>query len=143
MVATGGGVPPPPAVHAGDDEEDLPAGLAVERLVLGGPESHPEEDGEQQQVGDYPHRPCPGPPPQAPDRRPEPEPVPDDLTPQDRLAEDAQLGVEHVLDDAHSVDSAFLVGWVSSRSTYLAITSTSRLTRSPARRRPSVVSSSV
>src|SRR5450631_504488 len=135
--------PPPPAIDAGDDKEDLPAGLTVERLVLRSHEGHSEEDREQQHVADDPDRPCPDPPLHSPDRRGKTEPVPDDLAPEDRLSEDAQLGVKDALDNAHTVGSVIVAGWVSSRSTYLAITSTSRLTRSPTPLCPNVVSSSV
>ena len=74
--------------------------------MLGSHEGHSEEDGEQQQVADDPDRPRPDPPFEPADRRGEPEGVPDDLAPQDLLAEDAQLGVEQTLEDAHAVGSS-------------------------------------
>src|SRR5674476_280674 len=116
--------PTPVAINAGDDEEDLPTGLSVERLVLGSDECHSEEDREQQHVADDPDRPCPDPTPEPADGRCEPEGVTDDLTPEDLLAEDAQLRVEPLLKDAHVLGpapvvvcaSGWLAAWVSSRA---------------------------
>src|SRR5688572_33306505 len=57
-----GGLPPAvPAVDAHADEEDLPAGLPVERLPLRVVERDAQEDGEEQHVADDADRPRPHP----------------------------------------------------------------------------------
>ena len=133
-------VPPVPAVDAGDDEEDLPAGLAEQRLLGVLLEGRGDEHAEEQDVADDADRPRPDPAAQAADGGGEPEGVAEDLAPGDRVPGDGHLRVVEPLEEVHRATASRSS---SCRATYLPITSTSRFTAWPGCRNPSVVRRSV
>src|SRR5690606_3484367 len=92
-------VPAPPAVDARDDEEDLPARLAVEGDPLAGPEDRPDIDEEEHDVGADADRPGPDPALHAEVGRGQPDEDADELEPVNLVRPDGNRGIDELLED--------------------------------------------
>ena len=112
-IVASGGSPHHPAIGAGREEEDLAASLTPQVEVLRSVEHPAQEDGEQDDVPDDADRPGPDPTTGASEGRCQSKQVPDDLAPQNRLAQaHIELSIEQGREDiGHSYTFPTAGGW--------------------------------